>query len=199
MAIMSTSTTEKAENNEAFLRMSESSDKITDHLVEAAKRSKVLAASSGKQVGTVKAVVKSSAGIALYVSVQPFVADAGSDTINGLSIEIPLYNFLKEGQVRICPSLDGWYEVELSDGRKVEAWYSASKTQWSIGPKVVGEMHEIFLEDWPFPAIIVGIKKIADIDPYFDNLVEKVEEIVSEGLERASETKDVATEDPLAE
>jgi hypothetical protein len=194
---MSTHTTGSI--HKSFSHMSESSDKITDHLVDAARKAKVLAASSGKQVGTVKTVMKSGMGIVMYVNVQPFIANAGTETINGLSIEIPLYNFLKEGQVRICPSLDGWYEVELSSGQKIEAWYGAVKTQWSIGPKIVGEMHEIFLEDWPFPAIVVGIKKIGDIDPNLENLANRVEEIIKDGLEKASEFKEAVVQDPLGE
>lgn len=199
VVLMPAHTTEEANIRESFFSMSESSDKIVNHLVEAAQKARVLAASSGKQVGTVKAAMKSGSGIVMYVNVQPFIANAGTETINGLSIEIPLYNFLKEGQVRICPSLDGWYEVELSSGKKIEAWYNAIKTQWSIGPKIVGEMHEIFLEDWPFPAIVIGIKRIGDIDPNLENLAKQVEEIIKDELEKASEAKGAATEDPIGE
>lgn len=179
--------------------MSESSDKIVGHLVEAVQKAKVLAASSGREVGTVKAAVKGGSGIIMYVNVQPFIANAGTETVNGLSIEIPLYNFLKEGQVRICPGLDGWYEVELSSGKKIEAWYNALKTRWSIGPKIIGEMHEIFLEDWPFPTIVIGIKRIGDIDPNLENLAKQVQEIIEDGLEKASGARDAATQEPSGE
>jgi hypothetical protein len=45
----------------------------------------------------------------------------------------------------------------------------------------------------------VGIKKIGDIDPNLENLANRVEEIIKDGLEKASEFKEAVVQDPLGE
>lgn len=158
--------------------MSESSDKIKGHLSKALEKAKVSFSSNGKKAGRVRAAVSTQTGVVFYIELDHIVTGAGSKDMGGISIEIPLYNILAPGQLRICPSTNGWYRATLSDGNVIESWYDAGKAQWSVKGEAIGSMHEIFMDGWAFPAIVVGIEKLGEIDPDMTDLVSAIEKIV---------------------
>lgn len=148
--------------------MSESSDKLKKRIAASAKKGSVLASSNGKPVGRIKSTSPSDKGVIIYVDIDPFVAERGSGSVNGVSIEIPLCDFLGAGQVQVCPPSDGWYEATFSDGSTLEAFFRISKMQWSINKKVIGERSDIYLDGWPFAKIVVGVKRLGDADLSLD-------------------------------
>lgn len=155
-------------NSPSTSSMSESSDKLKKRIAASARKGSVLASSNGKSIGRIKSTSPSDKGVIIYVDIDPFVAERGSGSVNGVSIEIPLCDFLGAGQVQVCPPSDGWYEATFSDGSTLEAFFRISKMQWSINRKVIGERSDIYLDGWPFAKIVVGVKRLGDVDLSLD-------------------------------
>jgi hypothetical protein len=171
--------------------MSDSIDKIKGYIAKALAFSRVSFSSNGKQAGRVVKAVATSNGVVFYIDVEHLNQGLLSKSSGNVSIEIPLYNILAPGQSRICPSENGYYRATLSDGKTIDAWYDARKGQWQTGEEIIGEMHEIFVKDWPFPAIVVGIEKLGDVDPTQTRLIEVIEKIMEEGIEETKQSSEL--------
>lgn len=143
----------------------ESVDKIKKHIAEALLRSQVFSSGSLKKIGKVKAAQPTKAGVVFLLEVAPFIAQTGTDNLpGGISIEIPLFNLLEEGQMRVSPSQDGYFEVTLSDGTLTEAWFEYKTRMWSRNGEIVGCLDQINHPTHPFPGVVVGIRRLADQD-----------------------------------
>lgn len=119
----------------------------------------------GKVSGVCTGAVPTKSGLQVYIQFDEKALPGLPD--RGFSFEIPLWQFLPEGKVAVCPSAAGRYEVSLSNDAVITADYDPVGSKWTIPGQSnpVGEMHAIKLPDWKHPAVVVGIKMLAQFHP----------------------------------
>ncbi len=116
----------------------------------------------GKVAGTCTGAVPTQSGLLVYVAFDEKTLPDIPD--KGFSFEIPLWKFLPEGEMPMCPSIAGLYEINLSNGAVLQASYDPVGGRWfgGTGTTQIGVMHEVRLPDWRHPAIVVGLRLIAE-------------------------------------
>lgn len=111
-------------------------------------------------IGTCTGAVPTNTGLRIYVKFEELAPSAMKD--GGFSLELPLYNFLPEGQFPVVPAVAGLYEITLSNGAVLQASYDPVTAVWSGSSNIpIGNLHEVRLPDWKYPAIVVGVKLLA--------------------------------------
>lgn len=144
-----------------------SKEKIQQSLV-AALVGTPFSTGQGTPAGTCTGAIATKEGVCLYIQLNSDITrldDSGKTKTAGFSFTIPLYHFLPEGEVAVCPSESGTYEITLTNGANIRLDYRVDvlkgTANWMLGERIVGNFHEVRLPDWSTPAIVTGMKLIA--------------------------------------
>lgn len=116
---------------------------------------------SGVEGGKCIGAVPVKEGVCLYINLNPDALRGST----GFSFTIPLHHFLPEGQMPVCPTSSGVYDLTMSNDATVRLNYDSTTGNWLLGENIVGKLHEVRLPDWVNPAIVVGIKLVATTYP----------------------------------
>ena len=140
-------------------------DKIKHGLADCLRFCRISESSTGKEISAQnKDAVISPIGAVLYFEIDTIKT---TDEVKkfGISIEVPSFGLLGPGEYQILPSKSGWFLVQLSNGKSLEAYFNDKNNTWTIGKNKVGEMSKIHLPEWRTPGIITGISRKGDFDP----------------------------------